>query len=182
MPFEFKPLEIPDLILVESRAFHDARGHFYEHYKQSEFAANGITDSFPQDNYSLSKKNVIRGLHYQIPPEPQAKLVRVISGVIWDVAVDIRKSSPHYLQWIGVELSGENRSMLYIPPGFAHGFVALSDDVHLMYKCSTEYSPTYERGISYNDPKINISWPVSNPIISQRDQELPLLADADLYD
>ncbi len=125
MPFKFERLEIPDLILVEPGIFPDERGYFLESYKKSEFSANGIEYDFVQDNFSRSKRHVIRGLHYQLPPEPQGKLVTVTHGLAWDVAVDIRKNSPTYLKWVGVELSADSHRILFIPPGFAHGFAAL---------------------------------------------------------
>jgi dTDP-4-dehydrorhamnose 3,5-epimerase len=174
----FTPLTIPDLKLIVPRVFPDERGSFFETYKYSDFAMNGITEKFVQDNQSVSHRFVIRGLHYQMPPKAQGKLVRVTRGVAWDVAVDLRQDSPHYLKWDAVELSDKNRHMLYIPPGFAHGFVALSNEVHLNYKCTAEYSSHHERGIRYDDPTLNIAWPVSDPVISERDEQLPLLKDA----
>jgi dTDP-4-dehydrorhamnose 3,5-epimerase len=150
----FNKCEIPGLVIIEPRAFADDRGFFLESYKKSDFVKNGIEAEFLQDNHSLSSKGVLRGLHFQYPPYAQAKLVRVIQGAIWDVAVDIRKDSPTFKKWLGVELSGENKKMFYIPEGFAHGFVALTDDVHLLYKCSNEYSPVHDAGIMWNDPEL----------------------------
>ena len=149
-------------------------------YKKSEFHANGIPEEFVQDNHSLSKKNVIRGLHYQQMPKAQGKLVQVIHGAVWDVAVDIRKDSESFAKWISVELSEENNRMLYIPPGFAHGFAALTDNVHLVYKCTAEYDPALDTGIKWNDPDINITWPVKDPLVSEKDAGLPLLKNAKL--
>ncbi len=177
MPFTFKRLEIDGLVLVEPRSFHDERGFFLESFKESEFAAAGITERFVQDNHSLSVKNVIRGLHYQKEPRVQGKLVRVIKGRVWDVAVDIRPGSASYGKWLGVELSEENHLMLYIPPGFAHGFASLSDEVHLLYKCTREYDPALDAGIRWDDPDLAVKWPVKNPVLSQKDRILPLLKD-----
>lgn len=177
MPSTFKRLEIDGLILVEPRSFHDERGFFLESFKESEFAAAGITKRFVQDNHSLSVKNVIRGLHYQKEPRAQGKLVRVIKGRVWDVAVDIRPGSTSYGKWLGVELSEENHLMLYIPPGFAHGFASLSNEVHLLYKCTQEYDPALDAGIRWDDPDLAIQWPVGNPLLSPKDRILPLLKD-----
>jgi len=180
MPFEFKPMEIPGLVQIRPRVFRDSRGCFFETYKKSEFVDNGIDYDFVQDNYSFSTRNVLRGLHYQLPPAAQGKLVSVVKGRAWDVAVDIRRDSSHYLEWKAVELSEENRTMLFIPPGFAHGFVALTDEVHFFYKCTSQYAQELERGIRWNDPDIAIQWPVENPLVSERDAKLPLLKDAEI--
>ena len=177
MPSTFKRLEIDGLVLVEPRSFHDERGFFLESFKESEFAAAGINERFVQDNHSLSVENVIRGLHYQREPRAQGKLVRVIKGRVWDVAVDIRPGSASYGKWLGVELSEENHLMLYIPPGFAHGFASLSDEVHLLYKCTQEYDPALDAGIRWDDPDLAIQWPVGNPLLSPKDRILPLLKD-----
>ncbi|MBN2402975.1 MAG: dTDP-4-dehydrorhamnose 3,5-epimerase [Spirochaetes bacterium] len=182
MPFDFKKLEIDGLVLIEPRIFKDERGFFLESYKRSDFVANGIEYNFLQDNHSLSGRNVIRGLHYQHAPKAQGKLVRVMTGSVWDVAVDIRRSSPTYLKWLSVELSGENNKMLFIPPGFAHGFLALTDNVHLVYKCTEEYDPKLDTGIRWDDPDIGVKWPVADPIISSKDAVLPLLKDAKIFD
>ncbi len=175
MPFTFQQLEIPDLVLIRPKVFPDSRGFFLESYKYSDFAANGIAEIFSQDNHSLSQKNVVRGLHYQLSPHAQGKLVRVIKGKVWDVAVDIRKDSPYYLEWQGVELSDENHHMLYVPPGFAHGFATLSEEAHLLYKCTSEYNFESERGIRYDDSKISIDWKVEMALLSHKDLELPCL-------
>ncbi len=175
MPFIFKKLEIPDVILIEPKAFQDERGFFMESYKFSEFASFGINDQFVQDNHSKSKKGVLRGLHFQLLPKAQAKLVRCVKGKIFDVAVDIRKKSPTYSKWVGEILSGENKKELYIPIGFAHGFCVVSDEAEILYKSSNEYSPSHERVIIWNDPKINISWPIKNPTISEKDLKSELL-------
>ncbi len=182
MPFEFKQLEIPGPVLIEPGIFLDGRGYFLETYKKSDFVANGIDYEFVQDNHSFSKQGVVRGLHFQLPPVAQGKLVKVVGGKAWDVAVDIRKSSPNYLKWVGVELSDQNHNLFFIPPGFAHGFVVLSEEIHFLYKCTTQYSPEHERGISWDDPQINIQWPVEDPTVSERDKQLPLLKDAETFD
>lgn len=181
MPFSFRKLDIPDLVLIESPVFHDERGFFTETFKASDFEKNGLPSVFVQDNYSVSKKNCIRGLHYQLDPYAQGKLVRVVSGAIRDVAVDIRRNSPTFLQKAVVELSDQNHHMLFIPPGFAHGFVALTDDVKLVYKCTAEYSKEHERGIRFDDPEINIDWGVTNPIVSKRDLDQPYVKDAEVF-
>ncbi len=179
MPFIFKRLEIPDVILIEPKIFEDSRGFFMETYKYSEFKENGIEYEFVQDNHSKSKKGVLRGLHYQLRPMEQGKLVRCIRGRIWDVAVDIRKGSPWYKKWVAVELSEENKLMLWVPPGFAHGFIALEDNTEVIYKVTKEYAPELDRGIIWNDPDIDIKWPIENPILSEKDSKLPRLKDAE---
>jgi dTDP-4-dehydrorhamnose 3,5-epimerase len=179
MPFHFKRLSIPDIILIEPVLFADERGFFMETYKYSDFNKSGIKEYFIQENYSKSAKNVLRGLHYQKNPMAQGKLVRCLKGEIFDVVVDIRKGSPTYSRWISVILSGENNLMLYIPPAFAHGFIVLSDSAEVVYKCTEEYSPEHEKGIIWNDPDINIKWPVENPILSEKDKEHPALKYAD---
>lgn len=179
MSFEFKRLEIPEIVLITPRVFNDARGFFMEVYKHSDFFRAGITGHFVQDNHSKSERNVLRGLHYQKNPKAQGKLVRCLKGRIFDVAVDIRKGSPTYGKWVSAELSEENSHMLYIPPAFAHGFLALSDTAEIIYKCTEEYAPQEDRGILWNDPALNISWPVKNPILSEKDRRLPLLSAAD---
>lgn len=179
MPFKFTKLTIPEVILIEPLRLSDERGFFMETYKRSDFAKEGITEYFVQDNHSLSRQGVLRGLHYQKNPRAQGKLVRCIKGKIFDVAVDIRRGSPTYGLWIVTELTGEDGHMLYIPPAFAHGFVALSDVAEVIYKCTEEYSPENERGIIWNDLTIKINWPVENPKLSQKDATLPSLQNAD---
>ena len=179
MGFVFKKLEIPDVILIKPEVFEDERGFFMETYKISDFKNAGIEYNFVQDNHSRSKKGVLRGLHYQLEPMAQGKLIRCIRGRIWDVVVDIRKGSPWYGKWIGVELSEENKLMLWIPPGFAHGFVALENDTEVIYKVTKEYAPELDRGIIWNDPDIGIEWPVDNPILSEKDSKLPRLKEAE---
>lgn len=180
MPFNFKSLSIPDVILIEPFIFRDDRGAFAETYKLSDFKKIGILNNFVQDNYSISGKWVLRGLHYQIAPAAQGKLVRVARGRIFDVAVDIRKDSHYFGKWVGIELSEDNRYMLWIPAGFAHGFVALHDNTEVLYKTTEEYAPEFERGIIWNDPEIGIEWPVKNPVLSPKDANFPFLTDADL--
>ena len=179
MPFSFKKLEITDVILVEPRTFPDDRGFFMESYKESEFIKNGIQTKFVQDNFSHSTKGVLRGLHYQKNPMAPAKLVTAITGEILDVAVDLRKNSSTYGKWVGEILSSENHKMLFIPEGFAHGFCVLSEIADVTYKVSREYSPEYERGIFWNDPVVNVKWPISEPIMIEKDLTNPLLKDAD---
>jgi len=181
MPFDFIKCDLPGVMIVAPRVFEDERGFFLETYKKTDFIKNGIDVDFWQDNHSLSSKNVLRGLHYQAPPAGQAKLIRVVSGAAWDVAVDIRKSSGTFKKWISVELSAANKKMLYIPEGFAHGFVALTGDTHLLYKCSVEYSPSHDTGIIWNDPDIGIEWPIDNPLLSGKDMNLPSLKDAVVF-
>lgn len=187
MNFEFKKLEVPEIILIHPKVYGDSRGFFMDFYKNSEFAANGIKDVFVQDSHSRSLKNVLRGLHYQKGKKSQAKIVRCIKGEIFDCAVDIRRNSPTFGKWAGANLSEENKDMLYIPQGFAHGFCVLSEEAEIIYKLSNEYAPEAERGIRWNDPAIDISWPISpsnsSPInILPRDASWPLLKDAvDLF-
>ena len=154
MPFTFQKLKIPEIILIKPKIFKDKRGFFMESYQYSKFADIGVKEHFKQENHSKSKKRVLRGLHYQKNPKAQAKLVRCISGKIFDVAVDIRKNSPTYKKWVGVILSEKNKKEIFIPQGFAHGFCVLSEHAEIIYKTSSEYSPKYERGIIWNDPEI----------------------------
>ena len=179
MPFEFVRLKIEDVILIKPKQFDDNRGFFMETYKKSEFAANGIDLEFSQDNHSKSTKGVLRGLHYQEAPYGQAKLVRCSRGRIYDVAVDIRPESATFGQYVKVELSEENKQMLYIPIGFAHGFVALTDEVEILYKASGEYAPLADRGILWNDKDIDIDWEIDfEPILSEKDKVQPTLKEA----
>ena len=179
MPFTVSLLSIPEVLLIEPAIFRDSRGFFLESYKQSDFATLGITEQFVQDNHSQSAKNVLRGLHYQIHPNIQGKLVRCLRGKIFDVCVDIRKGSPTFSKWVSAELTAENYRMMYVPPGFAHGFVALTDRAEIIYKCTREFSREYDRGILWNDPQIGIQWPIENPILSEKDKTNPKLRDAD---
>ena len=179
MPFTFKKLDIPEVILVEDNAFSDDRGYFLEIFKESVFTSNGINTKFVQDNFSHSIKGVIRGLHYQKNPKAQAKLVTALRGEIFDVAVDIRKNSPTFGKWIGEVLSEKNHKLLYVPEGFAHGFCVLSNEADVLYKVNQEYSPEHEKGIVWNDPDLNISWPIKKPILQEKDILLPILKNAD---
>ncbi|MEI8377525.1 MAG: dTDP-4-dehydrorhamnose 3,5-epimerase [bacterium] len=178
MPFVFQKTKIEDVILVEPKVFGDNRGFFAETYKKSDFVQNGIMDDFFQDNHSKSTKGVLRGLHYQLNPKSQAKLVRCTNGRIFDVAVDIRGGSKTFGQWVGYELSEENKKMLYIPAGFAHGFVVLSDEAELLYKASNEFCQELDRGIRWNDPAINIDWGLDfEPLVSEKDNLQPFFKD-----
>jgi dTDP-4-dehydrorhamnose 3,5-epimerase len=179
MPFEFVPLEIPCLTLIKPRIFGDDRGFFLELYKYSDFSKAGIGEHLVQDNYSRSTKGTLRGLHYQKNPKAQGKLVSCVKGKIYDVAVDIRNGSPYYKKWSGVELTEDNKYLLYVPPGFAHGFQVISETAEVMYKCTEEYSPENDRGIIWSDPGINVVWPLKNPLLSEKDKMHPLLTDAD---
>ncbi len=165
--------------MVQPKFFIDGRGFFAEIYKSSEFKANGIEVTFSQVNCSRSQKGVLRGLHYQLNPKAQDKLIFVLKGEIFDVVVDIRKGSPTFGRWVSERPSEENKQMLYIPAGFAHGFCALSDEVEIMYYCSCEYSPELERNIIWNDPDINIIWPIADPLLSPRDLKGKLLREVE---
>ena len=180
MPFDFRSLEIPELVLVEPKVFEDERGFFMETYKMPDFVRSGIRENFVQENHSHSTRGVLRGLHYQSPPFAQGKLVRVVRGEVFDVAIDIRRGSPTYGKWAGVILSEENRNMLYIPEGFAHGFCVLSETADVIYKTTNVYSSQSEAGIIWNDEDLNIKWPVKRPILSERDVKWPALRDADI--
>lgn len=173
---------IPDVLVLEPKVFGDDRGFFYESFNQQAFyKATGIDVNFVQDNHSRSAKNVLRGLHYQVQ-QPQGKLVRVISGAVFDVAVDIRKSSPTFGQWVGMELSEENRRQMWIPAGFAHGFLVLSDTADFLYKTTDYYAPESERCILWSDPAIGIQWPVGEePELSVKDSAGQLLMHADIF-
>lgn len=178
MPFEFERQRIKDVILIKPKVFGDNRGFFMETYKKSDFYSNGIDVEFNQDNHSKSSKGVLRGLHYQANPYGQAKIVRCGRGRIYDVAVDIRPKSPTFGQYVKVELSEENKNMLYIPVGFAHGFVALSDEVELLYKASGEYNPQADRGVLWCDKDINIDWEIDfEPLLSEKDKIQPALKE-----
>lgn len=181
MPFEFERLEIEDVILVKPKVFGDNRGFFMESYKKSEFFENGITVEFNQDNHSKSTAHVLRGLHYQAKPYGQAKLVRCSRGRIFDVAIDLRPDSKTFAKYVKVELSEENKHMLYIPEGFAHGFVVLSDEAELLYKASGEYSPHHDRGVLWCDKDININWDIDfEPLLSEKDKIQPVLKEINL--
>ena len=179
---EFIQTEIKDLILIKPTVNGDARGFFLESYKKSVFVANGIKEDFVQDNHSKSASGVLRGLHYQLAPQAQGKLLRCVAGAIFDVAVDIRRNSPTFGKWAGFELSAENKQMLYVPAGFAHGFLTLTATAELLYKTTNEYSYEHDRGVAYNDPAIGIIWPDLNTefLLSAKDLQQPLLKDAEM--
>jgi dTDP-4-dehydrorhamnose 3,5-epimerase len=180
----FFPTEIPDIILIEPKVFGDKRGFFLESYHAERFAAAGIPDAFVQDNHSGSRKGTLRGLHYQIK-QAQAKLVRVIAGEIYDVALDIRRSSPTFGRWVGIYLSTENRYQIWIPAGFAHGFYVTSEWAEIVYKTTDFYAPEWERTVLWNDPTLGIQWPLDGkepPILSPKDAQGRLLQQADLFD
>ena len=171
---EFISTEIPDIILIKPELFNDDRGYFMESYHFIKYKNNGIDKVFIQDNHALSFKNTLRGLHFQ-NKYPQAKLVRCLQGKIFDVAVDIRKTSPNYGKWIGKELSDENKYQLYVPEGFAHGYYVISETAEVVYKCSDIYHPEDDNGIYWNDPDIGIDWPTKRPNLSDKDTKLPML-------
>jgi dTDP-4-dehydrorhamnose 3,5-epimerase len=179
MPFRFSRLELPEVILIEPKVFADDRGFFMETYKYSEFAQHGIADRFVQGNHSYSPRHSLRGLHYQNAPRAQGKLVRAVLGEILDVVVDIRKGSPRYGRWLAVRMSTENKKMLYVPPGFAHGACVLSAEASLLYMVTEEYAPECEAGVIWNDPALRIDWPVEQPLLSARDRDWPCLSEAD---
>ena len=180
-PLTTTATELPDLVVIEPRIFEDARGFFMETFHRERFAAAGLPTEFLQDNHSLSRRNVIRGLHYQIE-RPQGKLVRATRGTVFDVAVDLRRSSPTFARWFGIELSDANHKQVYIPPGFAHGFCALSDVAEVIYRCTDLYHPAGERTIVWNDPQLAIRWPVGEPILAEKDQRGMRFADAPYYE
>jgi dTDP-4-dehydrorhamnose 3,5-epimerase len=171
---KFRPTALPGVVLIEPTVFQDARGFFMETYHAPRFAAAGIDVAFVQDNHSRSVRNTLRGLHYQIV-RPQGKLVRVVAGEVFDVAVDLRRGSPTFARWHGAVLSAANRLQLYIPPGFAHGFCVLSDVADLIYKCTDIYAPEGERTIRWDDPRIGLAGPVAAPVLSPKDAAAPAL-------
>ena len=173
---------IPGVLIIEPRVFGDARGFFMETWKAAGFAAAGLDMTFVQDNHSRSQKGVLRGLHFQ-NPGPQGKLVRVTNGAVFDVAVDLRQSSPTFGQWVGVELSAENKRMFWVPEGFAHGFLTLADDTNFLYKCTAPYAPQSEFTLAWDDPAVGIEWPVAwiDPIISDKDARGLALADVPVF-
>ena len=172
----FTETELTGVVLIEPQVFGDPRGFFMETYHRAKFEEAGIREVFVQDNHSRSARGVLRGLHYQVG-RPQGKLVRVVRGAVFDVAVDIRRASPTFGRWFGVELTEENRRMLYVPPGFAHGFCTLSEEADFLYKCTDLYAPDLDRGIRWDDPDLAIAWPIRDPILSQKDAALPFLRD-----
>jgi dTDP-4-dehydrorhamnose 3,5-epimerase len=181
MPFTFEKLSIPDVVLITPTVLKDHRGYFYEMYKSSEYRKLGIAKDFVQDGYSMGKKGVVKGLHYQLNPMAQGKLMHVVSGRAIEFVVDIRNGSPYFGKWTSAELSGENKKILWIPEGFAGGIAILEDETLLFYKTTSEYSKTHERGILWNDPAIGIKWPeIANPILSEKDAVHPTLKEAEM--
>ncbi len=174
------PLEIPDILLVETLRHTDERGFFEELYKKSGYTKLGLP-KFVQDNLSFSKKGVLRGLHFQVAPKPQGKLVRALKGTIWDVVADVRANSENYKKWVAVELDEGRAQALYVPPGFAHGFLTVSDSALVLYKTTFEYDPNLEKGINWKDQDLKINWPIQNPILSQKDNNLPELGNVKYF-
>lgn len=170
------PGSLPDVLIIEPKVFGDPRGFFFESYQAERYAAAGIPGPFVQDNLSRSGRGVLRGLHYQWP-RPQGKLVYVLEGAVLDVAVDIRLGSPTFGRWEAIELSAENKRQAYVPAGFAHGFVVLSESALFAYKCTDYYLPEYDRGVRYDDPQLAVAWNVAQPLLSAKDARLPLLCD-----
>mgnify|MGYP001439599359 CR=1 FL=1 len=172
---------LPGVLLLEPRVFGDARGFFLESWNRQVFRELGLDLDFVQDNHSRSTQGVLRGLHYQLH-QPQGKLVRAVSGAVFDVAVDLRRASPHFGRWVGYELSGDNRRMLWIPPGFGHGFLVLSETADFLYKTTACYAPQWDRGVRWDDPDIGVQWPLTSaPQLSAKDQAAPWLKDAEVY-
>ncbi len=177
------PLDLPDVLLIEPRVFADERGWFYESFNARSFAeATSLDVTFVQDNHSRSARGVLRGLHYQLPPAAQGKLVRAVNGAIFDVAVDIRRSSPTFGRWVGEMLSADNKRQLFVPAGFAHGFVALEQDTEVLYKTTAYYDSAAERAIRWDDPELGIGWPDGlTPLLAPRDAAAPAFAAAELF-
>jgi dTDP-4-dehydrorhamnose 3,5-epimerase len=177
VPFTFTQTELQGVVVIDPTTFTDERGFFMESYKQSDFEAMGLDQPFVQENHSRSKYGTLRGLHYQRQPKAQGKLVRVVVGEIFDVAVDIRKGSRTFGKWVGNHISALNRRLLYVPPWCAHGFCVLSPEAEVIYKATEEYAPDCEDGFRWDDPALAIRWPISKPIISERDRQWPMLAE-----
>jgi len=175
MPFEFEDLEIPGVFLIKPKIFRDDRGFFLETYKKEDLKKVGIDSEFVQDNYSRSEYGVLRGMHFQREPRSQAKIVQCVRGVVYDVAVDLRRDSPTFGKYVSYVLSEENRCQLYVPRGYAHGFLVLSDIAEVMYKVDNPYSPECEGGLIWNDIDVNIPWPIDDPVLAERDQSWPSL-------
>lgn len=179
--------EIPEVLIIEPKVFGDSRGFFFESWNEKGFReATGVQLHFVQDNHSRSAHGVLRGLHYQLQ-QPQGKLVRVVRGAVFDVAVDVRRSSPTFGKWVGTELSEENYRQFWVPPGFAHGFLVLSDSADFLYKTTDYYAPEHERSLAWNDPEVGIAWPsrgagIAEPILSGKDQAAPTLRDAEVFE
>lgn len=179
---KFIATDLPEVIIVEPTVFGDDRGFFLESWNEARFSDAGLNLQFVQDNHSRSAKGVLRGLHYQ-NPNPQGKLVRVTSGSVFDVAVDLRQSSPNFKKWVGVELSADNKRMLWVPPGFGHGFLTLEDGTEVLYKCTALYDPSCDHSIRWDDPDLAITWPrgAEAPKVSAKDLAAPMLCDADIF-
>jgi dTDP-4-dehydrorhamnose 3,5-epimerase len=180
---KFEPTRLPEVLLITPRVFGDDRGHFYETWQERSFTDAGISHRFVQDNHSHSAQYTLRGLHFQIQ-QSQGKLVRVTRGEVFDVAVDIRRASPRFGQWVGVTLTDRNHQMLWVPPGFAHGYLALTERVDFLYKCTDFYAPQFERAIRWDDPTIGVQWPLPagvTPTLSSKDAVAPALEDAEVY-
>lgn len=180
---QFIPTDIPDVVIIEPKVFGDERGFFMETFRASEFNEKCVERNFVQENHSLSKKGILRGLHYQIQ-QPQGKLVRVVSGCVFDVAVDLRRQSATFGKWVGVELSAENKKQLWVPEGFAHGFFVMSEMAEFVYKCTDYWAPDHERSLNWNDPTLDISWPLDGeqPSLSDKDASGSLWHDAEKFD
>ena len=178
---EIIPAALPDILIIKPDVYPDKRGYFMETYHSEKYSRQGIPAAFVQDNQAMSPRNVIRGLHYQIE-YPQGKLIRVLSGEIFDVAVDIRKGSPTFGRWHGEYLTNANLHQMYVPVGFAHGYCVLSDTAEIFYKCTNLYHPEHDRGILWNDPDIGIEWPVTTPVLSEKDANQPCLRNAPQFD
>lgn len=178
---QFEPSDIPDVVMITPRVFADERGTFMETWHQQRFADAGLDARFVQDNHSRSRRGVLRGLHYQIQ-QPQGKLLRVVSGTVFDVAVDLRRGSPTFGRWVGFTLTADHPRLLYIPPGFAHGFYALSETAGVSYKCTDYYAPEHDRTLLWNDPDVGIAWPLHGPpLLSEKDARGVPLAEAECY-
>jgi dTDP-4-dehydrorhamnose 3,5-epimerase len=180
---QFEPTRLPEVVLIKPRVFGDDRGFFFESWNEQQFGRAGIAAHFVQDNHSHSSRHTLRGLHYQIQ-QPQGKLLRVSRGEVFDVAVDVRRGSPRFGQWVGAHLSASNHHFLWVPPGFAHGYLALTDEVDFLYKCTDFHAPDYERVIRWNDPALAIEWPLPDgaaPLLSGRDQAAPAFEDAECF-
>jgi dTDP-4-dehydrorhamnose 3,5-epimerase len=184
MPLIATPTALPEVLILQPQVHGDARGFFMESFNQRDFEqATGVQTHFVQDNHSLSRRGVLRGLHYQLQ-RPQGRLVRVVAGAVFDVAVDMRRSSPRFGQWVGEVISAQNHKQVWIPPGFAHGFLVLSQTAEFLYKTTTYYAPEYERSLLWKDPAIGITWPLEagqTPLLAAKDAAAALLADADVY-
>ena len=183
MPYTVTPTSLAGVLVLEPRVFGDERGFFFESFNQRDFAqATGLDVNFVQDNHSLSSKGVLRGLHYQVQ-QAQGKLIRVAVGEVFDVSVNLQRGHPEFGRWTGVVVSGQNKRQVWIPPGFAHGFVVLSDQAHFLYKTTDYYAPEHERSLFWNDPNVAIEWPIdSDPILAAKDANAPRLADAEVFE